>query len=95
MANNVGSRPWVIDTAGATTVKSGNAYVKSIVFSGYNGPTDTAVIKCADASGNQVVLATLVGNAGLEPVSFNVGAPYWVKDLAVTILDSGQVSVFV
>lgn len=95
MANNIGGRPWVIDTASASVVKSGNVYVKALVFSGYAAAIDQCVVTADDGRGNRITVCTLQGAADLTPVSFNTGAPYWVRELAVTVLTSGKLSVFV
>ncbi len=95
MANNIAGRPWVIDTASATVIKSGNVYVKALVFSGYAAAVDQCVITADDGSGNRIVVCTLQGQADLGAISFNEGAQYWLREIAVTVLTSGQLSVFV
>lgn len=95
MANDLSGRPWVVDTASATTIHSGNAYVKGIVFSGYASAADQAVITFKSAAGNTNVLATLQGKADLSPVHPDLALPIWVRDIAVSVVTSGRVSIFV
>lgn len=90
MANNIKGLPWVLDTAGASAVKSGLTWVSSITFSGYTLAAHKAVIK--DAQRN-VVLYTLDGNAELSPVQLVFAEPMRMRELALTTLDSGQVTI--
>lgn len=95
MANNIAGRPWVIDTASSDVIKPGLVYVKSLVFNGYTDAAHKCIVTFNDGSGNRLTLCTFDGQADLGPVSFNEGSPFWVRDIAVTTLDSGQLSVFV
>lgn len=95
MANNIGGRPWVIDTASASVVKSGNVYVKTFVFSGYASAIDQCVITADDGRGNRITVCVLNGTAELQPVSFSGSLPFWVRELAVTVLTNGLLQVFV
>lgn len=95
MANDLSGRPWVVDTANAATIHSGNAYVKGITFSGYAAAADEAIITFKSAAGNTDILVTLQGHADLSPVFFDLGLPIWVRDIAVSVLTSGKVSIFV
>lgn len=95
MANNIGGNPWVLDTAGVGVIKPGLVYVRAIVFSGYAAATDQAILTANDGRGNRITVATLDGDADLSAQSYNEGASYWLRDLALTTLTSGQVSIFV
>lgn len=95
MPNDLSGRPWVVDTANAATIHSGNAYVKGIVFSGYASAADEAVITFKAASGATNILVTLQGKADLSPVHPDLALPIWVRDIAVSVVTSGQVSIFV
>lgn len=90
MANNIKGLPWVLDTAGASAVKTGYTWVRGIIFSGYTLASHKAVIK--DAHRN-VIIATLDGDAELTAQSIIFSEPMRVRDLALTTLDSGQVTV--
>jgi hypothetical protein len=95
MANNISGLPWVIDTAAGTVIKSGLTYVKSLVFNGYSDAAHQCIVTGADGSGNRITVCTFDGQADLGPVSFNEGNPFWLRDIAVTTLGSGRLSVFV
>lgn len=95
MANNISGLPWVIDTAGAGIIKPGLVFVKSLVFNGYTDASHQCIVTGADGSGNRIIVCTFDGQADLGPVSFNEGNPFWLRDIAVTTLGSGQLSVFV
>lgn len=98
MANNIGGRPWVIDTASPDVIKSGNVRVKALVFSGYASPADQCIVTANDGNGagaSRITVTTLQGAADLSAVSFNEGAEYWLRELAVPTLTSGVLQVFV
>lgn len=98
MANNIGGRPWVIDTASADIIKTGNVYVKGFAFSNYAAATDQCIITGSDGNGagaSRITVLVLEGNSALSSVDVNLAMPIWVRDIAVTTLTSGQLSVFI
>lgn len=92
MANNLVRTPWVIDTASATTIKSGRTWVNAFVFSGYAAGTDKAIIKDATRA---IVLYTLDGNADLSPIVISFGKAVDIQSIAVTTLSSGILTIHV
>lgn len=89
MANDLTGNPWVIDTASATAVHSGLAFISGISWSNYANMADQLVIK--DSRGVEIVNTT--GKADLTPIIIGFGESIRVRDLTVTILDSGKVAV--
>lgn len=90
MANNIKGRPWVLDTAGASAVKTGFTYVLGITFSGYTLASHTAVIQDAKRA---ITLYTLKGVTDLAPVQLTFSEPVPIRDLALTTLGSGVVTI--
>lgn len=85
MANNLTQRPWVIDTAAATVLWSGQVKISHIEFDGYAADTDVCVVKNAQG----LVICQLNGASDLETV--RSGCIGWVSGIAVTQLDGGGI----
>lgn len=91
MANDLTRTPWIIDTASATTIKSGLTFVKDLTFSGYASGGDTAVIQ--DDRGRAIL--TLTGLGTLNPIAAPLPADgIWIRDIKVTTLGSGIVTIW-
>lgn len=85
MANNLGQRPWVIDTAAATILWTSQVKIVHIEFAGYTADTDKCVIKNAQG----LIICQLDGASDLETVrSGKIG---FVSGLAVTQIDGGGI----
>lgn len=92
MANDLTRRPWILDTASASPVKTGITFTTGFVFRDYaGGAASSATIK--DSRG--IVIAHLIGQAG----NINVGevwfVPQAVKDLTLATLTDGIIEVVV
>lgn len=79
MANLLKGHSWIIDTAGASALKAGTTFVRTIRLTGYTAANDTAVIQSENG-----VIATLKGTADLNPVTVDIYGP--VRGLRVTSL---------
>ena len=89
MANSVGTRPMVLDTANATPVIKGWIKILSMVFDGYGAAADGADLRNQDG----LTIWKPNGNAELEPISQqNVG---WVKGLQLQSIAAGAVRIYV
>ena len=89
MANDF-RNPWVLDTT-ATPVKTGRSIVRGFLFRGYSTAGHKAVIQ----DGRGKIVAELIGDASLAPVSIGYTGPNGIDidAMALTTLDSGQVVV--
>lgn len=91
MANQLASNPWIFDTVetlAAAAIK-GHVKVRSFTFRKYAADTDTCELRDAN---DRVVFAG-DGEIGLTPVEQDeVG---WVQGLHLTVLDSGEVAVYI
>lgn len=88
MANDLGSNPWVLDTAAATVLYSGFIVVKAFEWSEYTADAHTIVIK--DTNGKEIW--SVNGASDLSPIQSTDIGP--VQGLALTTLDSGKLRVF-
>lgn len=91
MANDLSRRPWILDTASASPVKTGLTWTSGFVFRDYANAAHKAVFK--DSRG--IVICELLGNAGLTPSGEAWFIPQVIKDLTLSQLDSGVVEVIV
>ena len=101
MANDLKSRPWIIDTFSATNViKYGQTFVTGFVFRNYTGGAGSlATIRDMrrGVPGTGLIIATLVGNAAQTPVGeayITLHPPIAINDISINA-DSGQVEVIV
>lgn len=78
---------WVLDTASATALTSGNIYIKDIRWDDATTPNHKAVLQ--NASGDIIWQSTAAG-ADNEDVQIIEG---WYSGLAIPTLDSGTVLV--
>jgi hypothetical protein len=89
MSNSLVANPWVLDTAGTTTLWSDFVKIRHIEFVSYLGAAHTCVL--TDNYGRTIWEGH--GNTDLAPVvSQEVG---WVHGLKLTTIDSGKVLVFI
>jgi len=88
MANNITANPWFIDTPGTTLIWYGKVYIKDILW---NQPAAGAALIILDQNGNTII-NTLANTA--DPM-FSFGTLSWVNGLAVTVLGSGTLSIFI
>lgn len=91
MANNLTGRPWIIDTAAATTIKKGRTFVSGFQFRDYTTPAHKAIVK--DLVRN-VVIWEGNGLASAEWINVDYATTPSVQDIAVTTLDSGVLEIF-
>lgn len=92
MANDTTQRPWLLDTAGTSPVKSGKTWTTGFVFRDYTaGAGSKAVIQ--DSRGKTIV--ELFGNAAGLPVGEAWFWPQVINDMKLTAIDSGVVEVIV
>lgn len=107
MANNISTNTWRVDTPSSdpvkpsTTTQNGpfnvggtGVYVSAIEFNGYASPTDEAIVTATDAAGNTFNFFQAQGGADGKPVSTNFGKGVWVRNLAVPVLSSGWITVY-
>ncbi len=88
MANSLGTRPIVIDTAGATVLRTEWLHIMQIVFTDYALDTDNFVVQ--DKNGNEVFSGN--GANDLAPVNItNIG---FVHGLKVPTLSAGKLLIF-
>lgn len=90
MANDITRTPWIIDTASATTVKSGLTYVKGFEFSGFAAAVDQCIIQ--DDRGINVEVFN--GKPDLTPVATQYAEGVWIRNLTVPTLTSGKLTVY-
>lgn len=96
MANDLAGNPWVIDTASANAIDTGNTVharkgIDTIVFSGYTtGAADQAVMTFRGSAKG----LTLQGRADKTHVEVDFPRPAMLRDIAVSTLSSGVVLFF-
>lgn len=90
MANDITRTPWIIDTPSATTVKAGLTFAKGFEYSGYAAQADQCIIQ--DDRGINVEV--LNGRPDLGPVATRFASGVWIRNLAVTTLTAGKLTVY-
>ena len=89
MANTLGSRPMILDTAGATVLRQEQTKINTVVWEGYTA--DAATFELRNRKGERIAGGN--GNSDLSPVEVAVYS--WVDGLQLQTLHSGRLIIYV